>query len=264
MIIAHLSDLHITAPGTLYQGKIGTARMAGAAVAAVNALAPAPDAVICTGDLTENGSPEEYAAAAAILDRLRAPLFVIPGNHDEREAFRSAFAGAGYLPPTGPLHYAAAAGDLRLVHLDCTVPGRHHGEAGEEGLAWLEDTLAAEPDSKTFVMMHHHPVASGIRDLDAYANLSGPEIAAVLRRHPQVERVLFGHIHRQMTAAFGGTIAMSSPATASQILLRLGPDSKAASRMEPPGFLLHHIQPCGTVASHLQPIGDFGPVMEFF
>lgn len=73
--------------------------------------------------------PAEYAAAAAILARLEIPLLLQPGNHDEREAFRATFAAAHpYLPPAGLLHYAIGdRGPVRVVALDVTLPGLHHG-----------------------------------------------------------------------------------------------------------------------------------------
>lgn len=264
MIVAQLTDMHFTAPGTLYQGVIDSGKMGRSAVAAINAFSPDVDIVVCTGDLTEHGLPEEYAHARQVLGALDAPCFVLPGNHDEREAFRSAFSADGYLPASGPLHYAEVCEGLHIVHLDCTVPGEHHGAVDDASLAWLDRALTAEPDRTTFILMHFHPVKSGVTDMDRYRNFSGPEIEDVIRRHPQVARVLFGHVHRQMTFAFGGTIAMSCPSTVSQILLRLNAQDKAASRMEPPAFLVHHLQADGTLISHLQPIGDFGPVLDFY
>ena len=58
-----------------------------------------------TGDLVESGSRDEYAMLGELLSELSAPSFVIPGNHDEREAFRAAFIDHPYLPRVGPLHY---------------------------------------------------------------------------------------------------------------------------------------------------------------
>lgn len=264
MIVAQLTDMHITPPGTRYQGLIPSDEMGRAAVAAINGFSPAVDVVVCTGDVTEHGLPEEYAHAREILGELNAPCYVLPGNHDEREAFRTAFIQDGYLPDTGPLHYSVIRQGLHIVHVDCTVPGMHHGALPDEGLAWLDETLKAEQTRPTLVLMHFHPLPSGVTDMDEYRNFSGAEIEAVLKRHPQVLRVLFGHVHRHMVLAYGGTIAMSSPSTVSQIILRLNPDDEAASMMEPPAFLLHHLRADGTMISHAQPIGDFGPVLDFY
>src|SRR5262245_50286827 len=98
MLIAHITDTHITAPGTLLMGIVDTAAALARAVAAISELEPAPDVTVLTGDLVETGAPEEYVQLRALLAPLRMPVFVIPGNHDAREPMRQAFIGDGYLP----------------------------------------------------------------------------------------------------------------------------------------------------------------------
>lgn len=126
MLIAHLSDPHLRAKGQLYQGLVDTNALFDLALDALLALDPQPDIVILTGDLVDEPTAEDYAQATEKLSRIRQPVYAIPGNHDERQAFRGCLAGAGYLPDDGPLHYVVD-GALRVVALDVTVPGEHHG-----------------------------------------------------------------------------------------------------------------------------------------
>ena len=121
MLIAQLSDLHIKLPGRLAYKKVDTAAMLAEAVRRINALVPRPDLLLITGDLTDIGSPEEYAWLRELLASLTMPMFVVPGNHDEREAMRAAFADGGYFPPQGFLNFALDCGDLRVVGLDTLV-----------------------------------------------------------------------------------------------------------------------------------------------
>jgi 3',5'-cyclic-AMP phosphodiesterase len=260
MWIAQLSDPHVRPAGTLYKGVVDANAALAAAVAQVNALDPPPDLVLLTGDVAEEGTAAEYAAARDLLAPLRAPLRVIPGNHDEREAFRQAFHDHPYLPATGPLHYVdAAAGPVRVIALDVTVPGRHHGEADAPALTWLEAALAAEPGRPTVVMLHQPPIECGVPYLDLYRCHGAAALAALLARHPAVERVLCGHVHRQMLRRFGGTLLCTAPSTATAIALRPRGDARPASYLEPPGFLLHQWRPEGML-THALPIGDFpGP-----
>jgi 3',5'-cyclic AMP phosphodiesterase CpdA len=264
MLIAHISDLHVRPDGKLYADLVPSNDMAAAAVRHVNALVPRPDLVIVTGDIVEGGSEEEYAVARRILDQIEVPYFVIPGNHDVREVFRRAFADHRYLPAAGPLHYCVDAHPLRIVALDSTVPGKHHGEIDSSGLAWLEQVLAQESARPTLLLIHHHPFESGIAYLDAYRHLGAEALEAVVRPFASVQRVLCGHVHRVMWARFGQTVAMSCPSTASQIALRLEATAKPASFLEPPGGLLHLWRPGAGLVSHLSPIGDYGPPMPFF
>lgn len=264
MLIAQLSDFHITVPGTLYQGVIPTTEMARAAVAQLNALYPQPEIVLFTGDLVECGTPEAYAEALRVLDEINAPVLVQPGNHDNRENFRAALSGYKYLPKAGPLHYCIDDFDVRFVGLDSTVPGKHHGEIDERSLAWLDSTLRKEKEKPTIILTHHHPMSSGIPFLDECDNRDGLALAEILTEQDNIVRVVFGHVHRFMAADYAGTIAISCPSTASQIALRLAARAQPASFMEPPGMLLHDVQFDRPTLTHVIPVGQFGPPMDFY
>lgn len=264
MLIAQLSDFHITVPGTLYQDLIPTKEMARAAIAQLNALDPQPEIVLFTGDLVECGRPEAYSEALRLLDEINAPVLVQPGNHDNRENFRKSLRSYRYLPKTGPLHYCIDDHDVRFVGLDSTVPGKHHGATDESSLAWLGDTLRKDKEKPTIVFTHHHPMSSGIPYLDECDNRDGLALAQILKKQDNIVRVVFGHVHRFMAADYAGTIAISCPSTASQIALRLAANAQPASFMEPPGMLLHDVQSDRPTLTHLIPIGAFGSAMEFF
>ena len=259
MWIAQLSDPHVRPQGVLYQGVVDANEALAAAVRQVNALTPRVDLVLLSGDVVDFGEPEEYAAARAILSQLQAPLLVIPGNHDERDAFRAAFADHSYLPAEGPLHFAVAAGPLRIVGFDITIPGKHHGDADEAAAAWLRATLAADPARPTLVMMHQPPLSTDVPYLDAYRCFGADRLAGVIADFPAVERVLCGHVHRHMQMRFGSTLLCTAPSTATTIALRPSPDAAPASFLEPPGFLLHHWDG-RRLLTHSIPVGTFpGP-----
>ncbi|HTE36815.1 MAG TPA: metallophosphoesterase, partial [Reyranella sp.] len=123
-----------------------------------------------SGDLVDKGAPPEYAKLRALLRGLEIPSLVIPGNHDDRDAFRNAFRDHDYLPDTGPMHYAVGTdGAVRVVALDVTLPGLHHGAVDEAGARWLDETLEQEPARPTIVMMHQPPFETGVPYLDLYA-----------------------------------------------------------------------------------------------
>lgn len=265
MLIAHLSDPHLRPRGQLYQGVVDSNAMFAAALAQLAALDPRPDLVLLTGDVVEEGTAEEYAVAAEMLAGIGLPLLVIPGNHDEREAFRACFAAHAHLPATGPLHFVVGDhGPVRIVALDVTVPGEHHGDFDNAAAVWLEATLAAEPERPTLLMMHQPPFASGIHYIDQYNCRGGERLAAVVARHASVERVLCGHIHRFMQLRFGGTMLLTAPSTTTAIALRLAPEAEPASYVEPPAMLLHQWRPGTGLVTHFVPIGCFPGPFDFF
>ncbi|WP_414442283.1 metallophosphoesterase [Burkholderia sp. 22PA0106] len=158
-IIAQRSDLHIRPAGVLYQDVVDSNAMLAHAIATLNALVPKPDFVLITGDLTDEGAPEEYAEPRRLLAPLTIPFAVMPGNHDRRENLRRAFPEHDYLPERGPLHFAFDVDDVRIVALDTSVPDLHHGELDRDALAWLDAQLRSGHDRPTIVAMHHPPAS---------------------------------------------------------------------------------------------------------
>ncbi len=261
MLIVQISDPHLRPRGVLYQGLVDSNAMFEAAVRHLNRLSPSPDVVILSGDVVDEGSQAEYKSAREMLAPIKPPLFVIPGNHDERDAFRQAFADHAYLPPSGPLHFAVDQGPLRLIGLDITVPGLHHGDMDDAATAWLDQTLSQAPQRPTVIMMHQPPFDSGIPYIDKYNCRGGERLAEVVSRYPAVERIVCGHIHRFMQLRFGGTMLCTAPSTTTAIALRLEPDAKPASYIEPPAFLLHRWTAETGLVTHYVPIGSFeGPL----
>ncbi|PRH89205.1 phosphodiesterase [Labrys okinawensis] len=265
MLIAHLSDPHLREKGHLYQGLVDSNAMFDLAVETLNALRPEPDLVIIGGDLVDEATEAEYETVRHALARLRQPVYAIPGNHDEREAFRACFRETGYPTAAGPLHFdTGARWRVRVIGFDVTVPGQHHGDIDDAAFLWLEQALTRCPDQPTVILMHQPPIESGIHFIDAYKCLRGERLAELLLRHGNIERVLCGHVHRFMQAQFAGTTLMTAPSTATSIALRLAEDSVPASYVEPPAFLLHHWRPGHGLVTHWVPIGNFPGPMPFF
>ena len=265
MLIAQITDFHIKARGQVAYRVVDTAACLAAAVAALAALDPKPDLVVATGDLTDFGRPEEYALLQELLAPLAMPVYLIPGNHDEREGLRRAWRGDGYLPAQGFLHYTVEDQPLRLVALDTVIAGEPGGRLCAERLGWLDRTLAADPSRPTLIIMHHPPFATGIAHMDAIGLDGAEAFAAVLARHPQVERVLCGHLHRSIQARIGRhAIASTAPSTAHQVALDLSSDGPSAFMMEPPGYQLHLWRPETGVVTHTAVIGDFAGPYPFF
>src|SRR5467141_3400670 len=221
MIVIQLSDPHIVAPGALLYGRVDTAEFLARSVAEINRLDPLPDVAVVTGDLVDHGDPAEYQHLRTLLAPLAMPVFVIPGNNDAREPLRAAFAGDGYLPVNGFLQYAIEDYPVRLVALDTLIPGEGGGLLCSEQLAWLDRALALAPARPVLLMMHHPPFLTGIQRIDRAGLQNSAALAAVVARHPQVERILCGHLRRAIDRRFAGAVAGAAPSTAHQLRLNL-------------------------------------------
>ena len=256
MLIAHISDLHFLPEGTLAFGRVDTAGCLERAISHLNALEPAPDMVLITGDLTNDGDAAVWTALMDRLGRVQAPVCAVPGNHDGRELMRRAFAHLELFPDEGPLCFAIDLGPLRLIGLDSLIEGEPGGRLGAEQIAWLEARLAQVPGKPAMVALHHPPFRTGIDHMDAMMLEDGDALAEVIGRHPQVVRVLCGHVHRSVQCLFAGTIAQICPNVAHAVQLTL---SGAPSRwvMEPPAMLLHEWRDGQGLVSHVDFIGEF-------
>ena len=263
MIIVQLSDLHVRPPGVSAYGRVPTNDMLRAAIEHVGALRPRPDVVLATGDLVHAGDVEEYAMLRQLLAELEMPVYLVPGNHDDRGNFRKVFGDSDYLPDAGDfLHYAVEEHPVRLIGLDTVVPGAAGGELCERRRAWLEETLAAAPDRPTVIFMHHPPFRTGIEHMDVIAlnDADADALGRLVERHPQIERILCGHVHRPIQVRWHGTLASTAPSTAHQVVLDLRRGTEGAYALEPPGYQIHVWSRDTGIVSHTAKIGRFdGP-----
>ena len=266
MLIAQISDTHISTPGSRNDRDFRTVEHLERAVAHLNSLSPRPDVAIATGDLIEGGQIEEYQRLRDILAPLAMPLYLIPGNHDDRANLVRTFDRHRYLPRDARfLHYVVEDWPVRLVALDTLIPGESGGHLCAERLRWLDARLAEAPDRPTLVFMHHPPFKTGIRKMDEMGLDGIKALEPIIRRHPQVERIVCGHLHRSITRRFAGTVACTAPATAHQIVLDLGDVPRLATVMEPPACLLHlWLGDGGGLVSHVSVISDQFPPFGVF
>jgi 3',5'-cyclic AMP phosphodiesterase CpdA len=260
MLIAQISDTHVKPRGKLAMDRVDTAGHLARAVAHINSLRPAPDLVLVTGDLVDAGMAEEYAHLGDLLAPLAMPVYLIPGNHDLRDPLRQAFAGHRYLPAGDFVQYVVEVGPLRLIALDTLTPGAPHGELCDRRLDWLEARLG-ESDRPTILFMHHPPFECGLKVFDdTRLNVGAERLAAIVRLHPNVERILCGHVHRPIQVRWAGTIASVAPSTAHQATLDLAPDAPLMFSMDPPAVALHQWRPGTGLVTHLSYVGEYdGP-----
>lgn len=240
MLLAQLTDTHVVREGSLYFG-IATERYLADAIAAVNALRPLPDAAVVTGDLTNFGKPAEYERFVALMQTLRVPYYVIPGNHDDRDAMRARLAPETFGGSRERrVRYAVDVAGVRLIGLDGTGHERWPGGSLDRAsLAWLETTLASDRTTPTIVCVHQPPFRTGMHYMDAMGYPGARRFARIVAAHPNVGRILSGHIHCVRSARIGRALALSAPSTAPQIVPELFERRAFAMRHETPGFALH-------------------------
>lgn len=212
--IVHIADTHLRAGNALLGDRFDTERTLAATMAQVERLGVKPDAVVFAGDLTEDGEPEAYARLREIVDpvaaRLGAPVVWIAGNHDERPEMRRDLLG---LEPTQePIDSVWDLGGLRLIALDTSVPGWHHGELAPSQLAWLRRELETPAPLGTIVAMHHPPLPTHLAFFDILELRDQSKLADALRGS-DVRAILAGHLHYSTHGSFAGIPVSVASAT---------------------------------------------------
>ncbi len=239
MLIAQITDLHVAESGAESLQFVDANAQLAAAIEFLNSMRRRPDVVVATGDLTDNGLVEEYRNLRELLDALEIPLYLIGGNHDEVGNLTEALDQHRYLPRDGePQQYVIDEHDVRIVAVDTSRPGHHEGMLDSRRIAWLDEALRAAPGRPTLVMMHHPPFETGIWWMDCSLASGNEAFEATIRRHPQVRRVIAGHIHRAIQIAWDETIVSVSPSTAYQVALELTPEAQPFITAEPPMMTL--------------------------
>jgi 3',5'-cyclic AMP phosphodiesterase CpdA len=213
-VIVHLSDTHLLAGDRRLGGRYDVAASLARTMRAVEALRIRPDALVFTGDLTDLGEPEAYAALRAevepVAERLGAPLVWVAGNHDERPAMREHLLDteATQEPITGVWDLDG----LRLIALDSTVPGWHHGEIDAAQRDWLAGILAEPAPLGTLLALHHPPLPTHIPFFDILELRDQHALAEVVAG-TDVRGILAGHLHYSTSGTFAGVPVSVAAAT---------------------------------------------------
>ena len=267
--IAQITDLHVTT-GEDPLNQMRNEQRLRQVLNSIHGLKPRPVAIIASGDLVDHGHPEEYAALKAILAETEIPIYYAVGNHDRRGPFIEAFGGP-FAPcdPNGFIQYAVDFDGLRMVVCDTLEEGRDRSGFDAQRAAWLAETLAADTETPTIVVMHHPPILSGVRWMDPDPNAPWiGQLADVIRGHDQIRAVLCGHVHRAFHGLLAGHVVATSPATSIQVTLNLSPvdmerpDGREILVAEPPGYVLV-VADEGRVTTHTCVAGQFEPAVAY-
>ncbi|MGR0320881.1 phosphodiesterase [Agromyces sp. ZXT2-3] len=258
--LLHVSDTHLLAGGGRLYDRIAADRHLHELFEQFEASGGRPDAIVFTGDLADRGEPEAYEHLRRIVDpvaaRLGTRVIWVMGNHDERDAFRRGLLGDG-IGGQRPVDRVDDVGGLRVITLDSTVPGHHHGEVTGEQLDWLAEELAIPAPHGTILAMHHPPVPS-VLDLAASVELRDQAALAEVVAGSDVRSIIAGHLHYSSTATFAGvpvSVASASCYTQDLTVPTGGTRGWDGAR----AFNLVHVYPT-TVLHSVVPLGAHAPL----
>ncbi|MGO1518357.1 MAG: phosphodiesterase [Arthrobacter sp.] len=269
-VLIHLSDTHVRGGGHLLADTLDSIGRLRSLVDRLEASGVRPDALVVTGDLADKGEPDAYATLRSILEpaaeRLGTRILWAAGNHDDRSNLRTELLGEP--ADTTPLDHVFWLGGLRLITLDTTVPGSHHGHLEDAQLRWLEAELATPAPDGTILSMHHPPIAS-VQPLAILVELRGQARLAEVLTGSDVRAILAGHLHYSTFGTFAGIpVSVASASCYTQDLAARADPVRGIhttrGRDEAQGYNLVHVLP-ETVVHSVVPVASgvsVGDVVE--
>jgi len=252
MLIIQITDTHIVLPDHKAYGVADTAESLSLCIKAINALEPKPDIVLVTGDISNNGKYQELVYAKSLLDKLNAPYFVIPGNHDNRDDLRTIFSGSTCPVASSEkfIQYVINQHEIRVIALDSTIPGKPGAEICSERLNWLEQQLAQAPQKPTLIFMHHPPVKCNVLETDQDGFIGSDRLGDVIEKYACIKAILCGHIHLQAHVSWRNTVISIAPSTQMRLLLDLTMQKESQFFLDKPAFQMHYWTPDKNLVSY--------------
>jgi len=229
-VVAHLSDPHLLA-GSLQYDAIDTVARLEAALERLARVPTPPQALVFTGDLADTGEPAAYRRLREVVEpaaaAFGAEVVWVMGNHDDRASYSRELFGAESEAPQDRVHDVAG---LRIVALDTSVPGWHHGELSDEQLDWLADVTAEPAPHGTLLAMHHPPIPVPMLRLAELIELHDQSRLADVLDGSDVRGILGGHFHFTSWSTFAGIPV--SVASATCYTSELAPDQRLLSGVD--------------------------------
>lgn len=261
-VIIHVSDPHFLAGGVKLGGRYDVEANFARTLTAIAAVHPNPAAIVVTGDLADLGEPDAYrrlrSAVAPVAASLGTTVIWVAGNHDERPALR-----AGLLdlePSEEPVTGVWDLDGLRVIALDTSVPGWHHGDIDERQLAWLADVLSEPAPHGTLLAMHHPPLPSHLPLFDILELRRQDELARVLRG-TDVRGILAGHLHYSSHGTFAGIpVSVASATCYTMNVARRAQDVNGMDAAQ--AFQIVHVRP-DVITHTVVPVVD-APTGDYF
>jgi Icc protein len=260
--ILHLSDTHFVRDGGLLHDRVDSDKNLAELFEGFEKSNTRPEAIVFTGDLADAGDPDAYRRLRELVEpaaeRLGAQVIWVMGNHDERVAFRKGLLDQD-ADDSEPVDRVFDINGLRIIALDSTVPGHHHGEISEEQLTWLADVLATPAPDGTLIALHHPPVPSPL-GLLALVELKDQDRLAEIIRGTDVRGVLGGHLHYSTHSTFAGVpVSVASATCYTQDLNVVYPAARGQDGAQ--SYNLVHVYG-DRVLHSIVPIGQFPTVYE--
>ncbi len=239
-LLLQITDTHILPPGNVLYGRIDTALHLRETVRNINRMRPLPHAVLFTGDLVEHADKSAYRHFINLIEPLKMPAWVIPGNHDDPQMMKEIFAGTDHFPAVdATFQYAIEDLPFRILALNSHSDGTELPEFNEQKLAWLNEQLGLS-EKPVLIAIHHPPMITGIELIDMGGSAWFQGIKSALAGHNQVKLVICGHCHTDLCGRIGQVPVYMAPANSHQLIASRGLNIAPSTVNRAGAPTLHH------------------------
>ena len=241
--LVQITDTHISTDiDEKFEG-IDTTASLGRVIDKINALDTVPDAILLTGDLVHHADEAGYRKLLRQLFELKAPVFCLPGNHDDPVLMQTVLNNKNV-----STEKSLDFNQWIVVMLNTWMPNSHSGRLPRTELTYLEQVLGDNADKSILVCLHHPPVKIGSPWMDAMM-LENPEsLFDIVDTKKQVRGILWGHIHQAFYLERGDIKLLGSPSTCVQFK----PDTRQFMKDTlPPAFRLLTLRSTGEIESRI-------------
>lgn len=210
--LVQLTDTHLFAPSNGSLLSINTQDSFHAVVSAILEQNFDFEAILATGDISQDHSEESYQKFESGIEPLSKPCYWLPGNHDFKPNMSSVLPS----PQIQCVDHVLLGGHWQMVMLDSQVVGVPHGRLSDQQLELLDAKLSEHSARHTLVLLHHHPLLVGSAWLDQHSLKDSEQFWDVVNKHPNVRAILCGHVHQDMNREHCGVQVMATPSTCVQ------------------------------------------------
>jgi len=256
-VIAHISDTHLLGGSRKLFSRVDVKKNLTDLLERLRATGMTFDALVFTGDLADVAEPEAYrwirGQVEPIAQELGARVVWVMGNHDEREPYaRELFDEESDGSPHDRVY---DINGLRIISLDSTVPGYHHGKLEDSQLEWLTAQLANPAKHGTVLALHHPPIRSHnplVRMIELFRQ---DKLEKVLHGS-DVRTILGGHLHYSTFGTFAGIPVAVASATCYTVDMGTSQDSLMTAVDGGQSIQLVHVYD-DTVVHTVVPVDEF-------
>ena len=211
--LVQCSDMHLFADPASNLLGLNTQQSFTAVLELIAKENPQIDLLLNTGDVAQQSTPETYARFLADMQRIQAPYFCIPGNHDLDHAYQQHLKLE--ITPT-----EVVIGNWCCILLNSTMPDEIAGSFSDTTLSYLSQVLQRQQDKHILIALHHNPLLVGCDWLDQHMLQNSQAFFDTIAPFKQVKLIVHGHVHQQFEQIHKHTdnqvMCMACPSTSIQ------------------------------------------------